>query len=379
MELSAEERERVLQNALAKLEAAREPETVREQTAREPAVPALEPAPEAGRRAGRRRGKRRFARALGLLAAALTAGMLTAGATGLFDVGGALYQIFGTSAEPELIEALGVAGYPIRLSQTQGGYTVALQGVVGDRNSCYLVFDVTAPEGETLDGAYGFQRREVGPESPLSAGSCGYYIEQLPDEDPTDNVVSFLAAYDGERTIPGKTFRLGLETLVEYVDDRSGDGEWDNEKIVADESWEFTFRMEYEDVSLRVPVDGAEGFRGTDARLCGIYVSPLSVRLEYRKSLLERLFEGKGSLDAEAQSELVERVMQPRPAVVLHFRDGSEFAVGVDADGQLYGGMSGSTNSSGVTSLNASYSFDRPVNTAELVSVEVDGVEYPVR
>ena len=108
-------------------------------------------------------------------------------------------------------------------------------------------------------------------------------------------------------------------------------------------------------------------------------MSPLSVRLEYRKSLLERLFEGKGSLDAEAQSELVERVMQPRPAVVLHFRDGSEFAVGVDADGQLYGGMSGSTNSAGVTRLNASYSFDRPVNTAELVSVEVDGVDYPVR
>lgn len=368
MEMDAAERERVLQNALGKLAA-------------QPSAPSEPPEPEGrAKKPAQRRRKRRFSRIIGILAAVFAAGLLTAGATGLFDVAGTLYLIFGTPADPEMIEALGVAAYPIRQSQTQGGYTVTLEGVLGDRNSCYIVFNVAAPEGVPLDAAYGygFRRYDIWPESPLANRSCGYFVGQLPDDDHTDNVIRFMYSYDGEAILPGKTFCIALQTLVAYVDDGEGDGEWDNEKTVADETWEFTFRMEYKDVSLRVPVHEAEPFRDTEVRLTSIYVSPLSIRLEYRRPVLQRLLDRETDLSGEEQSERMAWVTKQHPVVVLHFRDGSQLAVGMDEEGRLYGGMSGSSNSSGITRLSASYSFDRPINTAELVSMDVDGVNYPV-
>lgn len=356
MEMGAEERERVLQNALGKLVA--------------------ETGPGTAGKAVRKKKKRRLPRFFGILAAVLAVGLLTAGATGILDTGGMLYLIFGTQADPEMIGALGMAGYPIGQSQTLGGYTVTMQGVIGDRTSCYLVFDVTAPEGVVLDGAngYGFAAYSMEIDSRWG-GSCGYFVGPLPDEDPSDNVVSFMFSYDGDAVLPGKTCNVALRTFIEYVDDQSGDGEWDNEKIIADEEWTFTFRMEYEDVSVKVPIRQPVRFPDSGAELCRIYVSPLSVRLEYRRPVTERLFGGAEEIGWDAERQALEY----RPTVVLHFRDGSSFTVGQDAEGQIHGGLSASGGSSGLTRVSASYSFDMPVNTAELVSVDVDGVNFPVR
>ncbi len=412
MGLSAEERDRVLQNALDKLAAETgkpfapdrlstvrepfgEPATAGEPfvkpaaigescgkpvTAGEPKLSASGQAlPFAARKPARIGKKRRFARFIAILAAVLAAGLLTAGATGLVDTGQMLYQIFGAHTDPEMIDALGIAGYPIGQSQTQGGYTVTLQGVIGDRKSCYVIFDIAAPESVVLgDKPYGFSTADMNVDCGIWSRSCGYYLEPLDDEDPTDNVVSFLFSYDGDADLPGRECTISLQTFVEYVDDHSGDGEWDNEKIVAGERWDFIFQLDYQDVSVKVPVREPIAFNGKEAQLADISISPLSVQLEYRQPILERLFGGKSDPGETDPRDDIERTLEYRPAVVLHFRDGSEFAVGVDADGQIYGGMSASASSSGISRANVTYSFDRPIDTAALVSVDIDGVNFPI-
>ncbi len=341
MELNPEERARILENALGK----------RTGTPKS--------APKCASR------KRKATRFLCLMAAVLVLVTLAIGAAAGYDAGSMLYLIFGPSAAPEAFDALGITAYPIGQSQTKGGYTVTLQGVFGDRHSFYLIFDVSAPAGATMNGSYGFQQTRVELNSYLS-GNCGYYCTSLDDPDPNDSSVPFMVSYDAERVLPGKMCTLSLGALVSYVSDGSGDGEHDNEKILADETWEFEFKLDYADSSRKIPVQQRLSYNGSRARLRSVYVSPLSIHLEYRQSLTERLKQFHDRDDTSYS-----------PTVILYFRDGSSFTAGMQADGTLAGSMSASTGSSGYNHVSITYNFDQPVNPEDLVSVEIDGITFP--
>lgn len=337
LEMRADERARVLANALGKVE-------IIQSTTK--------------RNAGQ---KRRLLRWAAVLAAVLTLGMLTAGAaSGTIEVGELLYWIFGAQTTPEQLDGLALAGTPIGQSQTRDGYTVHLYGAVGDKFSCYLVFDVTAPAGTVLDNGngYGFQSAELW-QTERDSGPFGYYCTDLPDEDPTDGVARFMVAYEQDRAIEGRNYTLRLEGFTAYVDDGSGDGAWGNERLLSHAVWEFSFPMDYTDTSVRIPAGRWVDFRGGKAVLHTIAVSPFSIRMDFRKSVTDLFRKQAGGSE------------EP-PEIVLNFRDGS--ALRVDA---LWSGSS-STGFHLFRGWHTSVSvhFDGPVNPEELASVAIDGIEF---
>lgn len=341
MEMSPEERTRVLENALRKSGATLKPALKRTSK------------------------KRKASRLLCILAAVLAVAALTIGAAAGYDTASLLHLIFGPSAQPKALGALGITAYPIGQSLTKDGYTVTLQGVFGDQHSFYLIFDVTAPPDTAMDGIYGFQTSHV-ELSGFVGGSCGYYCTSLDDPNPSDNSIPFMVNYSSERVLPGKTCILTLGTLVSYVEDRMDDSEWDNERVLADETWEFKFNLDYADSSRSIPVQQPLSYNGSRARLRSIYVSPLSVHLEYRQNLSERLRDFHYSDDTSYN-----------PIVVLNFRDGTSFTAGILDNGELIGSMSADVGHSGYNHVSITYNFEQPVNPSDLVSVEIDGVTFP--
>ena len=314
--------------------------------------------------------KRRFTRWAAILAAVLAAGMLTAGASsGRLDAGQMLQWIFGAeAAAPEKIAGLDVMGYPIGQTQEMGGYTVSLHGAIGDRNSCYLVFDVAAPPDVVLKnkGGYGFQSVELQAEE-RPGGGFGYYCIELSDENLDEGTARFMVAYQQERAIQEETYILRLKGFTQYTDDPSGEGAWENEVLLADETWEFSFPLAYQDTSMRIPAHRMMALDGGgEAELDSIYISPLSIRLEYRQSLLKHYF------DSRKASDTYTSAVMHQPEVVLHFRDGSVWS---DEECLSGGGGSG-TGRFGRWNIGVTYHFSAPVRLDGLAAVEVDGVLF---
>lgn len=341
MHMSEEERRRVLENTLGKIAAAGAPA----ETA--PVQP-------------KKKRLRRIPRFAALLAAVIAAFALTAGAAHVFHMSVSLRAWFGDSATPELIESLGVAGWPIEQSQTVDGYTVTVQGVIGDKHTSYLVFDVEAPEGVTLNNKWGYGFREWGLSGENPAGAFGASYWELPDDDPSDNRISFVYAQQNEDNLIGAKVRFALSGFVKYVDESEQDtttaDEWPNEKLLAEGGWDFEFEFGYTDTSIGVPVKQRCEFRGAD--LQHISISPLSVRLEYQRGLLSPF------TDQEEQ-ENISKV----PEIVLHFADGSTIAT---ADEQVGGAFSE------LWTVTVTKSYHKLIDLDALTDVEIDGVLFPV-
>lgn len=366
MHMSEEERRRVLENALGKLAAGAPTETA-------PVQP-------------KKKRLRRIPRFAALLAAVIAAFALTAGAAHVFHMSGSLRAWFGDSATPELIESLGVAGWPIEQSQTVDGYTVTVQGVIGDKHTSYLVFDVEAPEGVTLNNKWGYGFQNCSLSSETLGGAVGATYWELPDDNPTDNKISYVYVRSSENSSIDEKFQFHLTDFLVYVDDYSGDGEWDNEKILASGDWKFSFEMEYTDISIQVPVNQSVAYPNSTAELTHIYISPLSVRLEYRRKLFSPLlFHSESSghvmndrfaagIDEEEKAIFEEQASlrtqrRGEPIVVLHFSDGSKIS---EMDEQT-----GNTNSQ-LWDLNVTKSYRKLIDLDALTGVEIDGVLFPV-
>lgn len=221
---------------------------------------------------------RRWSKARKLFAVAAAALVVTGAsvfAAERFSLGDSFIGWMGNSSQ-EQIEALGVSGYPLNLSETVQDVTVTLQGVIGGSNTAYLLYDVLLPEGKEFpeNDLYLFENQNLMPEK---SGSYGYHSELMSKEGDT---LHFCMGIDSRRELTGQQVVFSMDTLKNYDEDT------DKVSVIAEGPWSFEFPMDYSDTSVAVPLkesikpwaDGAISIRE-------IRVSPISIHLKCSRSI----------------------------------------------------------------------------------------------
>lgn len=221
---------------------------------------------------------RRWPKARKLFAVAAAALVITGAsvfAAERFSLGDSFIGWMGNSSQ-EQIEALGVSGYPLNLSETAQGVTVTLQGVIGGSNTAYLLYDVLLPEGKEFpeNDLYLFGGQDFMPEK---SGSYGYHSELMSKE---GNTLHFCLKVDSWRELIGQQVVFSMDTLKNYDEDT------DRVSVIAEGPWSFEFPMDYSDTSVNIPLkekikpwsDGAISIRE-------IRVSPISIHLKCSRSM----------------------------------------------------------------------------------------------
>lgn len=267
------------------------------------------------------------------------------------------------------------------------GWTATITDCVGDDYYLYLGLDLTAPEGTVLDAdwyCFGDLAEYVLKFSDFR-NSAGQKIWQLPDEDPTDNRVSFvitasaLFEKDGHfnnqkmrlRLPELRTGRLNLETLDhEYTTIKSG--KWDFGNITLD----------YPDSTIRLTLNLPVTTLGVEAVITELAVSPLSVSVRIEGDALKGHHSWVPKNARDGWYSCIDY-----QEIVLHFDDGTAFTVD-QADSNVAGSLcTGGDDPSkdGLLVLRRTYSAningvsDRLVDVDRVVSVSVCGVEIPLR
>ncbi|MDR1495650.1 MAG: hypothetical protein LBS67_01850 [Clostridiales Family XIII bacterium] len=187
----------------------------------------------ATRRSRGRRGGRVFAIAL---VAVLAFGAVAFAST-VIDPDSPLLALFdppGGQLSDDEVKLAQASGTVIDKVVEKDGLKIHVKEAIGDRDTVYLLFDVTPLKGVTEPGAeYGFERLFLEPKgifASSSYGSAGWsYSYSKPSDDGT---ISFIACLNADGGVQGKTFILSLENLLRMpAEDTAG-----TESTVPDES-----------------------------------------------------------------------------------------------------------------------------------------------
>lgn len=289
-----------------------------------------------------------------LVAAAIGVSTLSVAAAAAFDIGPAFQKFFGASDESD-IALLNAAGGQAVASDTKGGYTIDVKGVVGDKKSVNILFELTAPEGETVTDMYRFANSRIWLDT---VHSMGWHITQIDDENPDDNKGSYVMCCTTDENFSGEKVSLILGNLV---DDSIPSGNADQpSKILEAGEWNLDFTMDYRDTSKTYKVNQKFSFNGGMVTIKSMSLSPLSLSFELQSKLdLENLeMSGKGNLLIDESGEY---------DVSIQMKDGSVFR-------EFTGG---GTGSKGLKSV-ATIQFAKIIDPAEVVSVTYRGVTIPV-
>ncbi len=337
-------------------------------------------------------GKRKAGRVL-LLAAAVAAGAVVTAAAAGVNVGDLFRGYFASggphgalcpsgSSATALTESqtkvLETVGKTLGISAASNGTTVAVEGVVGDRSSAYVLLDVTAPKGTKLGrDDYVFDRCENQPElqilekggaepRPEGGGwSGGWNYTVLKDSGPNDNKIRMVLNIEWSGLdLRGKEVRLNLKDLS--VPDPNRKPEY---LPVVKGEWHFTVPLDYTSPSKELTVNKVTHFKP--------YVSPKASASE-RKEVAGKTFQctvksiSLSSLSATADYGVDQPAEKgnsaPTPFVMtLHFKNGSQTEM------LRIGPGSGSP-----TTETNTYIFSAPIDVNSVFSVTVGDLTVPV-
>ena len=288
-----------------------------------------------------------------LVAAAIGVSTLTVAVAAGFDIGPAFQKFFGVSEESE-IALLNAAGGQVVASDTKGGYTVDVKGVVGDKKSVNILFELTAPEGETVSDMYRFTDSRIWLDK---VHSMGWHVTQIDDGAPNDNKGSYVISCTTDENFSGEKVSLILGNLV---DDSVPSGNLDEpSKILEAGEWNLDFTMDYRDTSKTYKVNREFSFNGETVTLKSMSLSPLSASFELQSKLdLENLeMNAKGNLLSDESGEY---------AVSIQMKDGSVFR-------EFSGGGTGSKGLKSVVTIQ----FAKLIDPADIASVTYQGLTIP--
>lgn len=223
---------------------------------------------------GARRGRKRMAALL--VAAALACCALAAGAAGAFAWGGDFAAFLGfEKQEPPL---LGELSQGLGLTQTVGGASITLEGVLGDGHCVYIPFTVTAPQGTQLKNAqeYLFDVASFSTDVP---GATAVTVQALPGEQQAENQLRFVLMASVSAPLNGQTAQIELWNM--YHNSASGVGaRMHDEDAVVPGHFSFAFRLEYEPAGVSLLQEPADA--GFESALEKLEISPISVYLQLK-------------------------------------------------------------------------------------------------
>ena len=179
--LTKEEKERVLKIAVSKLETENRKETERI---------VIQP-------------KMKKRRILMVALIAVLAFATTAFAAELFQWDTRISNHFGIGDKNRA--SLSGGGMNVGVSDENGGVTIKAVQTIGDGNNMYILFDVTAPEGEIIDPQSGFDMiyLRIGGTVDGPTG-MGYSCDMIEDDNAEDNKATFLFSMDANKKINDK-------------------------------------------------------------------------------------------------------------------------------------------------------------------------------
>ncbi len=239
----------------------------------------------------RRRSPRRIAAAIGI-AAVLALGGGTAYATGtLARAADSLAAVFGAGpAQTELIDQI---GRPIGASCTSSGITITADAIIGMRNAYAVVYTIEKDDGTAIDeltknenGTYNLVLDGGGNINALTAlrlgakaiGGTSYSF----DADPTDNaiqLVEMMSLGGSDVSLVGETLHFNA-TEIGFT--RVGeDGRDLPSQAIATGDWNMSFKIDYEDLSVDLPVGQTFSINGNSAVVDELAVSPLGASITY--------------------------------------------------------------------------------------------------
>lgn len=219
-------------------------------------------------------------RVCALGAAAVLTGALCLGAAAsgvLKPAAQAFGAVFGTApAQTEIIDQI---GHPLDARATVDGVTVQTDAIIGDTYSYAIVYSIYREDGQPItadpdpnrDGTlalrFGDWNADVGHMGGMH-GTAWFF-----DEDPADNAVQFVQLLTADAPLKPGTATVHLTDL------KQGIGE--DAALLAEGSWELRFDFAFEDSSLELPGGQSFTVNGEAATLNSVFVSPLSLRIDY--------------------------------------------------------------------------------------------------
>ena len=287
---------------------------------------------------------RRWSKTRKLFAVAAAALLVTGAgvvAAERFSLGDSFAGWMGSPPQ-EQIEALRISGHPLDLFQTAQGVTVALQGVIGEKNTAYLLYDVQLPEGQEFPETdlYLFENQSLMPEK---SGAYGYHSELMSKE---GNTLHFCLCINSWKELTRQQVVFSMDTLKHYNEDT------DRASVIAEGPWSFEFPLNYSDTSVKIPMKKKITPWGEDGiAINGIQVSPIAVHLECSRPVSAAM--EQESLDTRQLMDLEIR---------LCFGDGSV----IDGGDQLSSGTG-----SQMLNIQVNRSFRKLIDLEELVEIQI--------
>lgn len=311
------------------------------------------------------RPRRRWSRTA--VAAAVVAAILVGSVGAAVVVPPVVRSYFGDSA--------GYQQSAVELGQsiTKNGWTMTFTDCMADDYTIYLGVTLTAPEGTVLDWANGYHFADWNlPNFPeLDLGDSGGY-EQLEDDDPTDNQLSFIftSYYSSEgESLNGQTMEITLGKLFHYAGWNGT--EYSHEKIYdCDETWSFRATLNYPDHVIRLKPNLPVHTLDVDATITEVVVSPLSVYVHIEGDALKGHHSWVPKNAPDGWYGCIEY-----QEITLYTKDGTAISM---IDGEAGGGCSGGTDPTEDGWIELTRRPDTPLDVENLASISVCGVEIPL-
>ena len=305
------------------------------------------------------------------------------------------------AASPTLRDSVfgGGAGYEqssgfIGQSIEKNGWTLTITDCVGDDLDLYLGLELEAPEGTVLDQeTYFFGDRTFDftmkfPDLGRNGGAEGLHC--LPDDDPSDNRLSFLLHarafkffQENTGSFNGQRVRLAFPGLSHYIWIEE-EPEWRRE-VVRDcgETWDFgTLTVSYPDSTIHLEPNLPVTTLDVEATITEVEISPLSVRVLIEGDALKGHHSWVPRNAPDGYYGCTEY-----QEIILYSEDGSAFSVEIGDTDQSGSGCSGGElpDEEGYLVLRRTYGRKvngipgRLVDVESLTAVSICGVVIPLK
>ena len=320
-----------------------------------------------------RRSPHRIAAAIGI-AAVLALGGGTAYATGtLARAADSLAAVFGAGpAQTELIDQI---GRPIGASCTSNGITITADAIIGMRNAYAVVYTIEKDDGTAFDeltmnerGVYNLNLDGGGSIDALTAlrlgvdasGGTRYTF----DADPADNslqIVEMTRIGGSDVSLVGETLHFNA-TEIGFT--RVGeDGRDLPSQAIATGDWNMSFKIDYEDFSVDLPVGQTFTINGNSAVVDELAVSPLGATITYTVDATDGA-SGPTGLETDAEKRV------GYGDFTVTFTDGTT---------QELGSGYTSWQRDGKTVVQKTWFFDQIRDVDDIASITVGDLTVPVR